>query len=228
MFLLRRRLLTLLVVIVLGLTGCGTGGAQPPGTRPPVTVQPGSPMTGDAVADAIQTYARQVLGLQVQVEAAQGRTGTVTFPELARQGMEVAVQMAGATSTGLLSDPDGLASVSLGEGAVSGDLQADIDSASLGAFVFSQAGPIPADEGAALALVRAAFPGLGDLDYVAQPTQGRGYAFKAVSSTKGLNLKAGQIEAGGQAVLAGVAPGLRQDRVLVWVVVGRGAFSSLI
>jgi hypothetical protein len=119
-----------------------------------------------------------------------------------------------------------LASVSLGEGAVSGDLQADIDSASLGAFVFSRAGSLPADEAAALALVRAAFPGLASLNYVSQPTQGRGYTFKAVSTTRGLNPKTGKVEAVGQAVLVGVTPGLRQDHVLVWVVVGRGALSK--
>ncbi len=63
--------------------------------------------------------------------------------------MEAAIQLAGATYWGVLDDA--LASVSLGDGEISGDLTTDIESASLGVFVMTQEGALPGPRGETLA-----------------------------------------------------------------------------
>jgi len=128
-----------------------------------------------------------------------------------------------ATYFGILEDA--LASVSLGDGEISGNLTADIESASLGAFVMTQEGTLPANEAAALALIRATFPGIAGLDYTAQPQRRQGYTFRAQTTTQALD-PGGQIAVVGQSVLAAVTPGLRQGRVLVWVVVANGTLTK--
>ena len=80
--------------------------------------------------------------------------------------MDAVVTLAGATYYGILEDA--LASVSLGDGEISGDLTADIESASLGVFVLTQEGTLPASPDEALARIKVTFPGIASLDYVAR------------------------------------------------------------
>jgi len=63
-----------------------------------------------------------VLGIAVEVKTAGGRTGTITLPGEAQKSVDAAVTLAGTTYNGILTD--GLASVSLGDGQISGDLTA--------------------------------------------------------------------------------------------------------
>jgi hypothetical protein len=126
-----------------------------------------------------------VLGIAVEVKTAGARTGTITLPGEAQKSVDAAVTLAGTTYNGILTD--GLASVSLGDGKISGDLTADIESASLGVFVMTRERMLPADEAAALALIKSTFPGIATLNYVAKSQQGKGYSFQATTTTQALD-----------------------------------------
>ncbi|MFQ5578470.1 MAG: hypothetical protein ACE5G8_15925, partial [Anaerolineae bacterium] len=144
------------------------GGATP---RPP-TPAPQLPPTDADAAQAISRYAADVLGISVEVVTAGSKSGEVTLPPSAEASVEAAVTLAGATYAGVLQG--GAASVSLGEGEISGDLNADIQDASLGAFALLRPGPLPAAEAEALNIVRAAFPALSDWPFVLQEIAGEG------------------------------------------------------
>ncbi len=58
---------------------------------------------------------------------------------------------------------DGGATLSYGDGTITGDIQVDINTSSLGAYTLVAAGPMPAGEADALNFVLANFPGLGGL-----------------------------------------------------------------
>ena len=155
----------------LFLVGCG--GQQPPrtpsGTPVPVTVEIGEKVSEYDASEAIRSYASSVLGINVTVESAGGQAGAITLPGEAQESVDAAATLAGVTYFGVLEDA--LASVSLGDGDISGDMTADIESASLGVFVLTQQGALPASEGDALSRIKSTFPGIANLDYAANPQQ---------------------------------------------------------
>jgi hypothetical protein len=220
--------LTILIALLIGtlfLAGCGGQpyGRTPGGTPVPVTVELGEQVAEYDASEAIRSYASTVLGINVTVKSASGQAGTITLPIEAQESVDAAVTLAGATYYGILEDA--LASVSLGDGEISGNLTADIESASLGVFVLTQQGTLPASADEALARIKDAFPGIANLDYVARPQQGRGYSFQGMTTTKGLD-PSGKIVAVGQSALVAVTPALRQGRVLVWAVVANGTLTK--
>jgi hypothetical protein len=211
------------VLFVMGCNGPPSGGA-PARTPVPVTVEPGERATAYDASEAIRSYASQVLGIAVSVKSAGGQAGTITLPGEAQESVDAAITLAGATYWGVLEDA--LASVSLGDGQISGDMTADIESASLGVFVLTQPGTLPVNQGEALARIKATFPGIANLDYVARPQEGKGYFFQATTTTKGLDPGSGKIVAVSQSALVAVTPALRQGRVLVWAVVANGTLTK--
>jgi len=217
------RILLLISVLASTLSVVGCAGPEAGGTPIPITIEPGERTTEYDAAEAIRGYASQVLGITIQVKSAGGRKGTITLPGEAQQSVDAAVILAGATYWGVLEE--GLASVSLGDGEISGDLTADIESASLGVFVMTQPGALPVSPEEALARIRRTFPGIADLDYVARPAKGKGYSFQATTTTKGLD-PSGKIVAVAQSVMVSVTPALRQGRVLVWAVVAKGTLTK--
>jgi len=221
--------LTILIALLIGtLTLVGCGGQQPPrtpsGTPIPVTVEVGEKATEYDASEAIRSYASSVLGINVTVESAGGQAGAITFPGQAQDSVDAAATLAGVTYFGVLEDA--LASVSLGDGDISGDMTADIESASLGVFVLTQQGALPASADEALSRIKSAFPGIADLDYVAKPQEGKGYSFQATATTQGLDASSGKVVAVAQSVLVSVTPALRQGRVLVWAVVANGTLTK--
>jgi len=220
--------LTIIIALLIGLFLVGCGGQPPSGlptrTPVPITVEPGEPATEYDASEAIRSYASKVLGITVTVKSAGGQAGAITLPVEAQESVDAAVTLAGATYFGILEDA--LASVSLGDGEISGNLTADIESASLGVFVLTQEGALPANADEALARIKATFPGIANLDYVARPPQGQGYSFQATTTTKGLDPDTGKIVAVSQSVLVSVTPALRQGRVLVWAVVANGTLTK--
>lgn len=225
MYTTRLTVLIALLISPLLLAGCGgrPSGGAPVRTSVPVTVEPGERATEYDASQAIRSYASQVLDITVKVKSAGGRTGAITLPAEAQKSVNAAVKLAGATYWGVLNE--GLASVSLGDGEISGDLTADIESASLGAFVMTQPGALPASADEALARIKATFPGIADLDYTARPQKGKGYSFQATTTVKRLD-PSGKVVAVAQSVMVSVTPALRQGRVLVWAVVANGTLTK--
>jgi hypothetical protein len=219
--------LTILISLLIGtlfLIGCG---GQPPrtpsGTLVPVTVEVGEKVSEYDASEAIRSYASTVLGINVTVKSAGGQAGTITLPVEAQESVDAAVTLAGATYYGILEDA--LASVSLGDGDISGNMTADIESASLGVFVLTQQGALPSSADEALSRIKSTFPAIANLDYVAKPQEGKGYSFQANTTTQGLDAS-GKIVAVAQSVLVSVTPALRQGRVLVWAVVANGTLTK--
>lgn len=221
--------LTITISLLIGtLLVASCGGQQPsrtPGGTPvPVTVELGEKVSEYDASEAIRSYASSVLGINVTVESASGQAGTITLPNEAQESVDAAVTLAGATYFGILEDA--LASVSLGDGEISGNMTADIESASLGVFVLTQQGTLPASADEALGRIKSTFPGIANLDYVAKPQEGKGYSFQATTTTQGLDASSGKIVAVAQSVLVSVTPALRQGRVLVWAVVANGTLTK--
>jgi hypothetical protein len=173
--------------------------------------------------DAIQTYARQVLGLNLEVTIGGGLAGEVTLPVTTQEGVDAAVDLAGTTYLGLWQD--GLASLSLGDGTISGDLTGDIQDASLGIFVIRHDRPLPANSATALELIRTTYPGLAGLQFKEQPAE-RGFAFAAIENQQNLRLGQGQITLKGAIVLVGVVAGKQPGKTLAWTVIASGELAT--
>jgi hypothetical protein len=220
--------LTITISLLIGtLLVAGCGGQQPSrtpsGTPVPVTVEIGEKVSEYDASEAIRSYASSVLGINVTVESAGGQAGAITLPGEAQDSVDAAATLAGVTYFGVLEDA--LASVSLGDGEISGDMTADIESASLGVFVLTQQGALPTSADEALARIKSAFPGIANLDYVAKPQEGQSYSFQATTNTQGLD-PSGKIVAVAQSALVSVTPALRQGRVFVWAVVANGTLTK--
>ncbi|MEK7787554.1 MAG: hypothetical protein AAB658_19290, partial [Chloroflexota bacterium] len=195
-----------------------------------VTVQ--STVAPTDATTAITSYASTVLGISVNPIYAGGlnaevqravdtsaQTGSTT-PSM----VEVAVVSYGAVFA------DGGATLSYGDGAITGDIQVDINTSSLGAYTLVVAGPMPASEAEALNFVLANFPGLGGRAYTARSAQ-QGYAWQFTGQTQGYNRDTKQAELIAEAIVIGVADsggrGPRAgDQVIVYAVVGRGTFAT--
>jgi len=177
MYTIRLTILIALLIGTLALISCGgqTPGRTPSGTPVPVTVEVGEKVTEYDASEAIRSYASSVLGINVTVKSASGQAVTITLPSEAQESVDAAATLAGATYYSILEDA--MASVSLGDGEISGDMTADIESASLGVFVLTQQSALPASADEALARIKATFPGIADLDYAAKPQEGKGYSF---------------------------------------------------
>jgi len=147
----------------------------------PATPPQSSLPTDYDAAQAITQYAANVLHVNVEVVVAGSKAGDVPVPQSVQESLDAAINVAGTTYAGLLQN--GAASVSLGAGNISGNMDADIQDASLGAFSLLQAGAVPTNETDALVLVQVTFPGIADWPFVLQkasatngpqPGQGRG------------------------------------------------------
>jgi len=185
---------------------------------------------------AVRQYADAVLGINVEILAAGGREGQVTLPPSVQADVDAAVSLAGATYAALLGD--GAASVSLGAGDISGDLDADIQDASLGAFSLLRDGRMPATADEALDLARATFPGAANFAFTRQaaPSGGGGplagggvqsYIFSAHTEQSEVDVKSGQAKVVAVGALVGVIPA-GVNRLNVFVVLGKGALAGSI
>ena len=186
--------------------------------------QPAAAVDYDA-AQMLTTFAQSYLGMTPTVVRAQGKSGDLILPPQISEKVNGTVALAGQVSAGIITvgNQRGAAQVAVGGGTISGDLEADISNAALGAYSLLLPGvAVPSDAGAALALITSTYPGLAAYDL--QPeTGGQGYVFRAVTTTPGLDLQTQQATVVAQVVVAGVSG---QGRAaVVWVVVGNGTFA---
>lgn len=184
-----------------------------------------APIPDYDAAQMLTTFAQEYLGIQPTIVRAQGTTGDIALPPQVSQHINGSVALAGQVSVGVITVGNyrGAAQVALGSGTISGDLQADISNAALGAYSLLMPGvATPTDAGAALTLITSTYPGLVSLDL--QPeTGGQGYVFRAVTTAPGIDLQTKEATVVTQVVVAGVSG---QGRAaLVWVVVGNGTFA---
>jgi hypothetical protein len=186
-------------------------------------------LPADQAAAALTSYAAQVLGTAVTVTKASGETAAVTA-NLAQTDNSAAAQsavikLATTSYGGILSS--GAATLSYGTGTLSGDINLDVQSASLGVYslvVTTKAKPT-ADE--ALALAKATFPYLAGFDYAVYPVSS-GYAWYAAEATSAIDPETGQVVSMPETVILYVLPASNGKVATVTATVGRGDFTKSI
>jgi hypothetical protein len=192
-------------------------------TPPPVTVSPITPLPPEVAAAVITTYAKSQLGIDVSIIQAVGGVGELQLPPTAQAGVQEALKLAGTSYGAVLQG--GLAVVALGRGEGSGDYDAQIKWASLGAFTLRSTDPYPADQATALALVKKTFPRLADVTFTSQAAE-KGYAFYVVTTTSATDPSNGSTQTVGKTILTGVIQSDLGGLVLVYAIVGNGALAT--
>jgi len=192
------------------------------------TLTPFATTGADAASQAITSYASSVLGITVTVKKAGGLTGDVnkliSQTPKGSSAQSAVVKLAVTTYGAVLSN--GGASLSYGNGTVSGDITVDVQGSSLGAYslLVSNTGTLNADT--ALALAKKTYPNLSGFTYLPQ-TVSKGYAWYAKGNVSGYNPKTKKFESMVEAIILYVLPGAN-GKATVSVTVGRGTFATAV
>jgi hypothetical protein len=171
---------------------------------------------------AIQTYAQDVLSLQINNLFAGGAAGDISLPLNLQDNVDIAVDLAGTTYFGFWSG--GIASLSFGDSDVSGDFVADVRDGTLGVFALTVGSAPPTDAAAALNLILSTYPGLADYQWVETPSE-TGYTF-TTGEVESVSIESWSVELTGTTINAGVVPGLLDEQSFVWVVVASGVLAA--
>jgi hypothetical protein len=219
-----KRILFPIFLLVVSILACadmpqGPGDIELSGT---VTHSAPTPVDKVDAKEAIQTYAQDVLGLQIPNLFAGGAAGELSLPVSMQNDVEVAIDLAGTTYFGVWSG--GIASLSFGDSDVSGDFVADVRDGALGVFALNRDTAPPADPASALDLVRETYPGLSGYQWFETPTE-KGYAFTSGEADR-VSVQSWSVELTGTTVNAGVAPGVLENQSFVWVVVASGVLAT--
>ncbi len=218
-------LVMLIVILACSAPGIGNipgfeDGPQLAGT---VTYEESEPVPQIDAVEAIQTYAQNVLGLDIPDLKAGGKSGDINLPISTFEGIEFSVDLAGTTYVGIWSR--GAASLSFGDSTISGDLYADVQDGSLGAFAVRVNQSFPSDAPTALGLILTTYPGIGGYEYFEKPVEDKGFEFFA-GETGDISIQDWSVTLTGTTIRAGVKPGLLGGNSVVWVVVASGALAS--
>jgi len=168
---------------------------------------------------AIESYASDVLGLDIKVTLSIGATGDIDIPASASEEINAAVKLAGVTYLGAWAN--GMASVSLGSGQASGDYNADLQDASVGIFSLRSKQAMPGDAEAALAMIRAAYPNMQSVEFVPAEAQSGGFAFTS-NQAQDIKIRDGQAILVGTVISTGVLQAAQKENVVIWIVVASG------
>jgi hypothetical protein len=171
---------------------------------------------------AIQTYAQDVLSLQINNLFAGGAAGDISLPLNLQDNVDIAVDLAGTTYFGFWSG--GIASLSFGDSDVSGDFMADVRDGTLGVFALTVGSAPPTEPAAALNLIQSTYPGLTGYQWVETPSE-TGYTF-TTGEVESVSIESWSVELTGTTLNAGVVPGLLSDQSFVWVVVASGVLAA--
>jgi hypothetical protein len=192
------------------------------------TLTPYATTGSDAASQAITSYASSVLGITVTVKKAGGLTGDVT--KLLSQtpkssSAQTATAKLAVTTYGAVLSSGG-ASLSYGDGTVTGDVTVDVQGASLGVYslLVSNIGTLNADT--ALELAKKTYPNLAGFKYSAL-TVTKGYAWYVRTTVTGYNTKTKKFEQMAESVILYVLPGAN-GKATVTATVGRGTYATAI
>jgi hypothetical protein len=200
--------------------GQDAGGPRLAGT---VTYDESEPVPKIEAKEAIQTYALDVLGLDIPDLTAGGKSGEINLPISTLEGVEFSVGLAGTTYVGIWGR--GAASLSFGDSAVSGDLYADVQNGSLGAFAVRVNQDFPVDAPTALGMILTTYPGIGGYEYFETPAEEKGFEFYA-GKADDIDIQDWGVTLTGTTIRTGVKPGLLGGNSVVWVVVASGALAT--
>jgi hypothetical protein len=215
-----------LMGVLLAVIACSIpqiGGSQGPRLAGTVTYEESDPVPQIDAKEAIKKYASDVLGLDIPDLTAGGKSGELNLPISTLEGVEFAVDLAGTTYVGFWGQ--GAASLSFGDSTISGDLFADVQDGSLGAYGVRVNQDFPGDAGTALGLILTTFPGISGYEYFESPAEANEYQFYA-GSAEDISLQDWGVTLTGTTIRAGVRPGLLGGNSIVWVVVASGALAT--
>jgi hypothetical protein len=220
----QKKLLMIVTILIISILACsnipqGPGGVELEGT---VTHSDPTPVDKIDAKEAIQTYASDVLGLDIPNLFAGGTAGEFSLPVSLQDGVEVAIDLAGTTYFGVWSG--GIASLSFGDSNVSGDLIADVRDGSLGVFMVTEMVAPPTDSASALALIQQTLPGLYGYEWIETPVE-RGFGF-TTGQADDVSIQSWSVQLTGTTINAGVSPGVLSNQSLVWVVVASGVLAA--
>jgi len=225
----RYRSLLAIVAMLLAVLACtvpgfgdrqGSGGVQLAGT---ITYEEAAPVPQIDAKEAIQTYANNVLGLDIPNLTAGGKSGEINLPISTLEGVEFAVDLAGTTYIGIWNR--GAASLSFGDSIISGDLYADVQDGSLGAYAVRVNQAFPSDAPTALGMILTTYPGISGYEYFESPAEEKGFQFYA-GKVDDIGIQDWGVTLTGTTIRAGVKPGVLGGNSVVWVVVASGALAS--
>jgi hypothetical protein len=189
----------------------------------------GLPQTGESTPEdeinakeVIQTYANDVLGLEINKLFAGGASGEINLPVSLQNDVDIALDLAGTTYFGVWSG--GIASLSFGDSDVSGDFEADVRDGALGVFAVTAYSAIPEDSSTALDMILETYPTLATYQWI-DTSADQGYTFTAGEADH-VSVQSWSVELTGTTIHAGVAPGLISNQSFVWVVVASGVLAA--
>ena len=216
-----------IILLILATLACGNQPGQGPVLSGTVTHTAPTPVSKAEAQSAIRDYARNVLGLEIDQVTAGGASGAINLPVTTKEGVDAAVAMAGTTYFGFWKN--GIASLSVGDATLSEaeagqDLLANLEDGALGVFAVSLPQAPPSDAAAAQNLILATYPGLAGFQFTPTPVK-QGFAFTS-TKTEDLHVSGWGIVLEATTVQAGVAPGLKEGKTLVWAVVASGALGA--
>ncbi len=208
--------------------------AQRPVNRPnrpnrptaPTNREMPTPIPSYDAAAMITTFTEEYLGVEPSVTRAVGVSGDLLLPPAVQAEVEATVALAGQVSVGAIHIADnwGAAEVAVGTGTISGDLEADINAASLGSYgVLLPQQSLPTDEVAARTLLLTTYPGLVNAELARVSTE-QGYVFKAVTTVQHFDTETMTLTTTTQVIVAGVNG--KEQATAVWTVVGNGDFAT--
>jgi hypothetical protein len=216
--------IVVLAALLLAILACATPQTdEVPRLAGTVAVEGSTPVAQIDAVEAIRTYALDVLGLDIPDLKAGGTSGGINLPISTNEGVEVAIDLAGTTYFGFWKQ--GLASLSIGDSAVSGDLYADVQDGSLGAFAVRMDQAVPQDAPTALGMILVTFPGLNSYEFYETPIDEQGFEFSA-SQADDIQLRDWAVTLTGTTITAGVRSGIQDGKSIVWVVVASGALAA--
>ena len=219
-----RKILLPIFLLVIALIACGWLPQSLSDIKLSGTVTHTAPTPVDKVdaKQAIQTYAQDVLGIQVPKLIAGGGSGEISLPVNLMEEIDIAVDLAGRTYFGVWSG--GIASLSYGDSDLVGDFSADMCDGALGVFTLNVKSETPEGAADALNLLLETYPGLIGYQWVETPTE-TGYAF-TTGELDHVSVESWSLVLSGTTINAGVVPGVLDNQSFVWVVVASGLLAA--
>ncbi len=216
-----------IVALFFGILAC----TSPPGNQSPrlagtVAFEGGAPIPQVDAKEAIQTYAKDVLGLTIEDLMAGGKSGEVNLPINTQEGLDAVFDMAGTTYFGFWKQ--GFGSLSVGDSTITGDWVADVQGGTIGIYAVRQDQGVPEDATTALSLIMSSFPGLTNYEFIESQieefdVQGFSFAAKQVDD---IELDSWKATLTGTFIRVGVTPGMQDSRSYAWVLVASGALAT--
>lgn len=223
----KHRYLYAIVFLLMGILACVSPSQESsPRAAGTIAVEDVTRVPKVEAKEAIQSYAMEILGLNIPDVSAVGRSGEMNLPINTPEGFDVILEMAGTTYFGIWNQ--GFASLSIGDSIITGDWTADVEGGTIGIYAVRLDQDPPADAKGALNQVMKVFPALSKYDFVESAIEEfdiQGFSF-AANDLDDIKVESWDAVLIGTTLRAGVAPGMLGSKSLAWAFVASGALAT--